>query len=49
MLVNGDLLDEINETFFVNLSTPSNATIGDAQGVGTITDDDPLPRSRSTT
>ena len=41
--VNGDLLDEANETFFVNLSNPSNATIADGQGLGTITDDDPLP------
>jgi hypothetical protein len=41
--VNGDLLDEADETFFVNLNTPSNATIADAQGIGTITDDDPLP------
>ena len=43
VLVKGDLLDEANETFFVNLSNPSNATIADGQGVGTITDDDPLP------
>ena len=41
--VNGDLLDEANETFFVNLTNPSNATISDAQGLGTITDNDPLP------
>lgn len=38
--VNGDTLDELDETFFVNLSSPVNATIADAQGVGTITDDD---------
>ncbi len=31
---------ETNETFFVNLSSAVNATIGDSQGVGTITDDD---------
>ena len=43
VLVNGDLLDEANETFFVNLSNPSNVTIADGQGVGTITDNDPLP------
>ena len=43
VLVNGDVLDEANETYFVNLSNPSNATIGDGQGLGTITDDDPLP------
>ena len=41
--VNSDLLDEVNETFFVNLSSPTNATLGDAQGLGTITDNDPLP------
>ncbi len=38
--VNGDLTDEPNETFFVNLSNPSNAGIADGQGVGTIIDDD---------
>ena len=43
ILVNGDLRDEDNETFVVNLSNPSNAVIGDAQGVGTILDNDPLP------
>ncbi|MDQ3813230.1 MAG: hypothetical protein M3347_04685, partial [Armatimonadota bacterium] len=41
--VNGDNLDEADETFFVNLSNPTNATIDDGQGVGTITDDDPTP------
>jgi hypothetical protein len=36
--VNGDTLDEpANETFFVNLTSPTNAVIADAQGVGTIT------------
>jgi predicted extracellular nuclease len=39
----GDLLDEDNETFLVNLTTPGAATIGDNQGVGTINDNDPLP------
>ena len=43
VIVNGDLLDESNETFALNLSNPSNATIVDAQGIGTITDDDTLP------
>jgi hypothetical protein len=38
--INGDLLVEPNETFFVNLSNPSGATMGDGQGVGTITNDD---------
>ncbi len=41
--VNTDLLDESNETYNVNLSSPANATIADNLGVGTITDDDPLP------
>ena len=36
----GDLLVEPDETFFVNLSAPVNATIGDGQGLGTIVDDD---------
>jgi hypothetical protein len=36
----GDVVDELDETFFVNLSAPSGATIGDGQGVGTIIDDD---------
>jgi hypothetical protein len=40
--VNGDTLNEGNETFFVNLTSPTNATIADAQGVGTIVDDDPV-------
>jgi Calx-beta domain len=39
--VNGDRLGEPNETFVVNLSSPTNATIADGQGVGTIRDDEP--------
>jgi len=38
--VKGDLLKEANETFFVNLSGAVNAAIGDAQGLGTILNDD---------
>ncbi|HEY0109513.1 MAG TPA: Calx-beta domain-containing protein, partial [Fibrella sp.] len=38
--INGDTDVEQNETFFVNLSNPVNATISDARGVGTITNDD---------
>ncbi len=38
-----DLVFEPNETFFVNLSNPTDATIADAQGQGTITNDDPQP------
>ena len=40
VLVNGDTLFEPNETFFVNLSNPVNAKIGDGQGKGTIINDD---------
>jgi Calx-beta domain len=36
----GDTIDETNETFRLNLSGATNATIADAQGIGTITDDD---------
>ena len=43
VLVNGDLLDEVSESFFLNLSGPTNATISDPQAVGTIIDDDGLP------
>jgi probable HAF family extracellular repeat protein len=39
--VYGDRLGEPNETFFVNLSNPTNATIADGQGLGTILDDEP--------
>jgi len=39
-VVNGDTGVESDETFFVNLGNPTNATITDAQGVGTITNDD---------
>jgi hypothetical protein len=38
--VNGDALDEFDETFLVNLSNAANAGLIDAQGVGTIVDDD---------
>lgn len=40
VLVNGDPDFEPNETFFVNLTNVSGATVLDAQGVGTITNDD---------
>lgn len=40
-LVIGDRLAEPNETFVVNLSNPTNATIVDGQGMGTILDDEP--------
>lgn len=38
--VNGDLAGEPNETFFVSLTRPRNATLADTQAVGTITNDD---------
>jgi hypothetical protein len=40
VLVNGDRAGEANETFVVNLSGATSATIADGQGVGTILDDD---------
>jgi ribosomal protein L35AE/L33A len=43
VVVNGDVIDESNETFLVNLSNAVNATIADNQGIGTITDDDGAP------
>jgi hypothetical protein len=39
----GDTTAENNETFFLNLSNPNNATIADGQGVGTILNDDNAP------
>ena len=42
--VNGDVVDEADETFTVELSNPANATIADGSGIGTINDDDP-PRA----
>jgi uncharacterized protein len=38
--VNGDAADEPNETFFVNISNVVGATASDAQGQGTIQNDD---------
>ncbi|GAA4424753.1 hypothetical protein GCM10023090_18690 [Acidovorax lacteus] len=43
VLVNGDLLNEPNENFFVNVTNVVNAVVVDGQGVGTINNDDPLP------
>ena len=40
VLVNGDSTPEPNETFFVNVSNVTGATIADGQGVGTIQNDD---------
>ena len=39
----GDTVFELNQTFFVNLSGAVDATIGDSQGLGTITNDDQPP------
>jgi hypothetical protein len=38
--VKDDRLGEPTETFAVNLSGPTNATIADGQGVGAIVDDE---------
>src|SRR5205814_3966469 len=44
----GELLNETDETFFVNLSNPTNAVLADTQATGTILNDDPLPDRKST-
>jgi large repetitive protein len=42
--VNGDMVNETNETFLVHLTNPSsNAAIQDGTGVGTIVNDDAVP------
>ena len=41
VVVNGDTLIELDETFVINLTTPTKATIADSQGIGTILNDDP--------
>jgi len=43
--VTGDTTYEPNETFAVNLSAPTNAVLGTAQGLGTIQNDDLAPDS----
>ena len=46
VVILGDTLDEENETYKVNLSSPVNATLAaapDNQGIGTILDDDTAP------
>lgn len=40
IVVNGDTTDESDETFFVNLTNVVGATVADAQGQGTIVNDD---------
>src|SRR6266481_5698903 len=39
----GDNLSEATEFFGVALSNPTNVTLGNVQGTGTIVDEDPLP------
>src|SRR6185436_19455757 len=41
--VNGDTTFEPNESFFVNLTGPTNATISDNQGTGGVNNDDAEP------
>ncbi|NTF34444.1 hemagglutinin [Rhizobium skierniewicense] len=43
VLVNGDTLNELSEAFFVNVSNVTGASVTDAQGLGTIVNDDALP------
>ena len=43
--ITNDTVPEATETFFVNLSGASGAIISDAQGIGTITDNDLPPRN----
>ena len=43
ILTKGETLDEDDETFVVNLTTPVNALITDSQGTATILDNDPVP------
>src|SRR5690606_5651355 len=43
VLVNGDTLHEADETFFVNVTNVTGATVADGQGTGTIVNDEPAP------
>ncbi len=49
ILVKGDLIDEYDQGFYVNLSAATGANIKDGQGVGTILDNDPPPSITITT
>jgi hypothetical protein len=40
IVVFGEALDELDETFVLNLSVPTNATVSDSQGTATIFDDE---------
>src|ERR1044071_10364322 len=44
----GENTYETDETFFINLSNPVNATIARGQGKGTILNDDPIPSIQMT-
>ena len=43
VLVNGDTTPETNETFFVNVTNVTGATVTDGQGQGVIVNDDAAP------
>jgi uncharacterized protein len=43
VLVNGDTTPETNETFFVNVTNVTGATVTDGQGQGSIVNDDAAP------
>jgi uncharacterized repeat protein (TIGR01451 family) len=43
VVINGDALNEFDETFNLNLSSPTNASLADGSGLGTLLNDDPLP------
>src|SRR5207249_9877449 len=47
--INGDTTDEADETFFVNLSSPSNATIADSPSQGTTVNEHTAPAAPFTT
>ena len=40
VIINGDVAVELNETFFVNITNVTGATVADSQGLGTILNDD---------
>ncbi len=40
--INGDWTNEATESFFVNVTNVTGAVVTDAQGLGTITNDDPV-------
>ena len=40
VLVNGDTVDEVQETFFLDISNVQNATVSSSRGTGFIVDDD---------